>query len=225
MLDVFEDGLHRAFVDHRAHVAVFRRVADGDFFHSGFELFEELVVHALVDDGSGAGGALLALEAECGLRDAFDGGVDIGVGVDDDGVLAAHFKDGALDPELTGSLRGGGLIDMQPHFAGAGKRDVSSFGMCHDGIAEAGAGAGAEVHHAFGHAGFFQQFNELGGDGGGVTGGLQDYGVAADDGSDHQAGHNSAGEIPGRNHRAHAQRNVGERIVLAGQLHRRLGFG
>ena len=36
--------------------------------------------------------------------DAFDGGVDVGVGIDDDRVLAAHLEDGALDPDLAGSL-------------------------------------------------------------------------------------------------------------------------
>jgi hypothetical protein len=38
------------------------------------------------------------------LRDAFDGCIDVGIGVDDDGVFAAHFEDGALDPELAGGL-------------------------------------------------------------------------------------------------------------------------
>ena len=71
-----------------------------DLLDAGFELLEELVVDALVDDGARAGRALLALESECGLRDAFDGGVDVGVGVDDDGVFAAHLEDGALDPDL-----------------------------------------------------------------------------------------------------------------------------
>jgi len=47
-----------------------------------------------------AGRTLLALEAESGGGYAFDGGVDISVGIDDDGVFATHFEDGALDPEL-----------------------------------------------------------------------------------------------------------------------------
>ena len=181
LLDVVENRLHRAFVDHRAHAGVFGGIADGDFFHAGFELFEKLVVDALVDDGAGAGRALLALEAECGLRDAFDGGVDVGIGVDDDGVFAAHFEDGALDPDLAGSLRGGDFVDVQSDFAGAGEGDVASLGMRDDGVAEAGAGAGAEVDHAFGHADFFEQFDELGGDGGRIARRLQDDRVAADD--------------------------------------------
>ena len=39
------------------------------------------------------------------------------------------------------------------------------------------------------------------------------------------AGHDGAGEIPRRNHRADAERNVGQRVALARQLHGRLGFG
>ena len=107
LLDVFEDRLHRAFVDDRAHVGVLGEVADLNLLDAGFELFEELVVDALVDDGARAGGALLSLESECGLRHAFDGGVDVGIGVDDDGVFAAHLEDRALDPDLAGGLRGG----------------------------------------------------------------------------------------------------------------------
>jgi hypothetical protein len=187
-------------------LAVFRGIADGDFFHASFELFEELIVDAFVDDGAGAGRALLTLETECRLRNAFDGGVDVGIGVDDDGVLAAHFKDGALDPELPGSLRGGSFVDVESDFAGAGEGDVARFGMRDDSIAEAGAGAGTEIHHAFGHADFFQQFDKFGGDGRRIARGLQDDCVAADDRGHGHSGHDGAGKIPRRNHRAHAER-------------------
>ena len=104
---IFEDRLHRAFVDDCAHGGVFGDVADLNLLDAGFELFEELVVDALVDDGARAGRALLSLKSECGLGYAFDGGIDVGVGVDDDGVFAAHLEDGALDPDLTGRLRRG----------------------------------------------------------------------------------------------------------------------
>ena len=52
-------------------------------------------------------------KSEGRLGHAFDGGVDIGVGIDDDRVFAAHFKDGALDPDLAGGLGGGDLVDVQ----------------------------------------------------------------------------------------------------------------
>ena len=40
--------------------------------------------------------------------------VDVGVGVDDDGVLAAHLENGALDPDLAGGLRGRDLLMSSP---------------------------------------------------------------------------------------------------------------
>ena len=90
--------------------------------------------------------------------------------------------------------------------------------MLDDGVAEDGAGAGAEVHHAAGEAGFFKDFNELGGDGGSIAGGFQHHRVAGDDGSGCHAGHDGKGEVPGREDRAHAKRNVEELVALAGVL-------
>ena len=72
---------------------------------------------------------------------------------------------------------------------------------------------------------FFKQLDKFGGDGRGIARRLQNYSVAADDGSRRHAGHDGAGEIPRRNYCAYSERNVGERIVLAGHLHGRLGFG
>ena len=89
-------------------------IADLDLLDAGFQLLEELVVDALVDDGARARGTFLSLEPECSLRYAFDRGVDVGIGVDDDGVFAAHFEDRALDPDLAGSLRGGDFLMCSP---------------------------------------------------------------------------------------------------------------
>ena len=50
LLNVFEDGVHRAFIDDRAHVCVFGGIADFDFFHAGFELVEKFIVNAFVHD-------------------------------------------------------------------------------------------------------------------------------------------------------------------------------
>src|ERR1019366_7419435 len=87
-LDIAEDVVHRTFVDDGSHVWVHGGIADGNALDAGFQFLEELVVDALVDDGARTGRAFLALEAESGLGYAFDGGVDIGVRVDDDGVFA-----------------------------------------------------------------------------------------------------------------------------------------
>src|SRR5579864_6458525 len=222
LLDVAEDRLHRAFVDHRAHRGILSDIADLNLLDAGFELLEEFVVDALVDDGARAGRALLALESESGLGNAFDSGIDVGVGIDDDRVFATHFENSALDPKLAGCLRGRGFVDVQSHFARTGEGDVARFGVCDDGVAESGSGAGTEIHHAFGHAGFFEQLNKLGGDGGRVARGLEDHGVAADDRSQRHSSHDGAGKIPRRNYRADAERNVEKRVVLAGQLDGRL---
>ena len=193
------------------------------FSTRAFSFSRNYVVDALVDDGARAGRALLALEAECRLGHAFDGGVEIGVGIHDDGVLAAHFEDRALDPDLAGSLRGRALVDVQADFARSGEGDVAGLGMRHHGIAEAGAGAGTEIHHAFRHAALFQQLDKLRRDGRRIARRLQDHGVAADDRGQRHAGHDGAGKIPRRNHRAHAQRNVDQSVALARHLHRQFG--
>ena len=114
---------------------------------------------------------------------------------------------------------------MQSDFARAGEGDIARLGMGDDGVSEAGAGTGTKIYYAFGHAGFFEKLDELGGDGGGIARRLEDDRVAADDGSHRHAGHDCAREIPRRNHRAHTQRDVGQRIALARQLHWRFSFG
>src|SRR4029077_925064 len=124
--DIAEDVVHRTFVDDGSHAWVLGRVAHGNPLDAGFQFFEEFVVDALVDDGARAGRALLALEAKSRLGYAFDGGIDIGVGVDDDGVFAAHFQNGALDPELAWLLICRGLVDVQSNLARAGEGDVAN---------------------------------------------------------------------------------------------------
>src|SRR5579862_2480761 len=224
LLDVFEDCFHRAFVDHRAHGGVFGDIADLNFLDAGFELFEKLVVDALVNNDTRAGRAFLSLKSKGRLRRTFDGGGDVRVGVNDHGIFAAHFQDGALDPDLSGGLGGGDFVNVQSDFARAGEGDVAGLGMGDDGVAETGSGAGTKIHYAFGHAGFFEQFHKLGGDRGRIARRLQNHRVAADNGGQRHASHNGAGKIPRRNDRAYAQRNVVQGVVFAGQLNRSLRF-
>ena len=94
--------------------------------------------------------------------------------------------------------------------------------MCDDGAAEVRALAGAEIDDAIRQADLFEQLHELGGDGGRVDGRLQDHGVSGDDGRRGHSGHDGEGEVPGRNHRADAERNVAELVALAGELDGRL---
>ena len=111
---------------------------------------------------------------------------------------------------------------MQAHFLGAGKGNEPRLRMRHQRIPEAAAAAGAEVHHAVRHAALFQNLHQLGGDRRRVAGGLQHNRISADDGSHGHAGRDRRRKIPGRNHRAHSERDVPEIIALAGVLNRRL---
>src|ERR1019366_3100323 len=116
-LDVVEDGLHGALVDHRAHAHVVFGQPDGDSFRVGLELFEELAVDILVHHDARTGRALLAREAEGGGGHSFHGGIEIGIGIHHDGVLAAHFEHRALDPDLSLLGRGGARVYVQADIA------------------------------------------------------------------------------------------------------------
>ena len=96
--------------------------------------------------------------------------------------------------------------------------------MLDNGIAEAVAVAGTEVDHAVRQSGFFQNLEKLCSDGRRIARRLQHNRVAAHDGRQRHAAHDRAREIPRRNHRAHAQRDVAQPVALARQLHRSLGF-
>src|SRR5262249_16226570 len=119
----------------------------------------------LVDDGAGAGGTFLSLKAKCGGGHAFDSGVEVGIGVNDDGIFSTHLEDRALDPFLAGTVRGGTLVDVKPDLLRAGESNKAGLRMLDQAGAEAGAGAGAEIHNAVGHAGFLQDLKKLGSDG------------------------------------------------------------
>src|SRR5579871_1432118 len=139
LLNVSQDGFYRAFVDDSAHVGVLGGIAYMDSFDACLQLLEEFVVDALVNNRARTGRALLSLESESGSGNAFHGGIDVRVGVDDDGVLAAHLEDGALDPDLPGALFRGGFVDVQSDLAGSSEGDVASLGMGDDGVTEGGA--------------------------------------------------------------------------------------
>src|ERR1035437_3034164 len=69
--------------------------------------------------------------------------------------------------------------------------------MRHDRIAEAGSGTRAEIHHALGHARFFEQLDKLCGDRGGIARRLQDDGVATDDRCERHPSINAQGKFHG----------------------------
>lgn len=128
--DVVQDGGFGAGIDDGADVSAWQqRIADGEGSGGFDEAFDEdfggfaVGPGGIDDDAAGAGGAFLALEAEGGVADAEDGFVEIGAGVDDDGVFAAHLADDFLDVALAvgdiGHARG--LEDVEADFERAGE--------------------------------------------------------------------------------------------------------
>src|SRR6266853_1046226 len=86
--------------------------------------------------------------------------------------------------------------------------------MLDEGIADSGAGAGDEVERFFGNAGFVCNFDEFGGDGHSVAGGLEHHGVPGCERGHRHAGHDGGRKVPWWNYDAYAERDVYEIIFL-----------
>src|ERR1019366_6446089 len=177
--DVFEDGLARARADHRAHVVggIIRR-PDREFSGSLLNFGQELVVDFGIHDRARTSRALLALIAE--RRSDYSVGrlIEITLAIDDDRVLAAHFGDDTLDPELAGLMPGGQFVDAQTHVARSGERDETGLGMLDQDVADRRAASGDERKAARGEAGSEEHFGEFGGNGRGLARGFYDHHVA-----------------------------------------------
>ena len=103
-------------------------------------LLDELVVDLLLDEEAAAGAAALALVEEEGEVRAFDGRVEIGVGEDDVGALAAELERDALEVRA-----GGGLHDQLADLGAAGEGDLVDVVVLGDGRAGGLAVAGDDV--------------------------------------------------------------------------------
>src|SRR5690606_28822970 len=112
------------------------------------DALDDLVVDILVDDGARAGRALLTLEAEGGDDDALDGRVDVGLVVDDDGVLAAHLGGDALEVLLAGLELRGALVDADADGLGAGEGHETGLRVVDERVADLLTAAGQEVDDA-----------------------------------------------------------------------------
>ena len=216
-LDVLENLFVSAlFADGAVPVGEVLRGTGLDLLRALDDEGEEFVVDVGVHDETRTGAALLTLEAEGGGDDLLGGEFEIGVIVDEDSVLAAHFEHRALQPELAGMHHGGALEDALADFHRAGEGDEAGQRVIDDGVTDGAAGAWQEVDDTRGQAGFFEDFHETVGDHGGNRRGLQQDGVAGDEGGGGHADHDGAREIPRRNDDADAEGNVVEIVFFAG---------
>src|SRR5437867_496587 len=108
------DAAVRLLVNDRTHSHLtIDRVADAQTCSTFYEPLDERLVHLLAHDGPGTRGALLALKPERRSNDTIRRCIEVGLVVDDDGILAAELENGALDPDLTGLYLRGSRV--QPH--------------------------------------------------------------------------------------------------------------
>ena len=117
---------------------------------------DERVVDRLVAEHARGGRALLAGEQERGLDERGHDVVEVGVGVHDHAVLAAHLGDDALEVLLAGRGLGGGAHDVEPDLVRAGERDRVHARVAHERGADV-ALAGQQRERARRHAGFAQR--------------------------------------------------------------------
>ena len=186
---------------------------------------EDGFIDALDDDRARAGRALLPLKSEGRGDDSRRRVVQVRVRVNDDGILAAHLGDDALDPDLPVVDFRRALDDAQPDLLRSREGDVARLRVVNDHVAHLAARPGHEVDDARGDARLFQKLEELVGDGRRVRRGLQDDGVSGDERGGGHPRHDGEREVPRRDDDADAERNVFEPIVLALDTRQRLRRG
>ena len=190
--DVAEHGLELCFIGAGGPCedAGFHTIAHFEGFSFCHEFRYEFIVDRRLDDGSAGGGALLAGGSEGRVHDGVDCVIEIGVFENDGGVLAPHFQ---LRREFARSY---GVVDVVAHTAGTGEGDGAHGGVVDEGVANFAAGAGDDVEDAFREARFDERFGETEGAGWREGRGLDDDGVAANQGWRHFPCRDGYGEIP-----------------------------
>ena len=94
--------------DHRRDVdAEALRLVDQELVDGAVQALDQRVRDPVVDERAGGGRALLAREAERAVDERGDDVVEVGVGVHDHAVLAAHLGHDALEVALAGRELGG----------------------------------------------------------------------------------------------------------------------
>ena len=175
----------------------------------------------LVDEHARRRRALLPGVAERRLDDRRDGLVEVGVGVDDDAVLAAHLGDDALElaraaarrrRRVRRSSRPTGPEPVNAIVATSGWRASA---------APASPSPGSSAIAPGRHAARAQRLDDAQPAARRLLGGLQDDGVA---GRERRGGHahrDREREVPRRDDRADAARRVAQLVALAGHLQQR----
>ena len=149
VVDEARDGRAVLGGDQRAHLGrLVARVADLHVRGRLGEEAREAVVGAALDEDARAGAAVLAGVVEDGVGRGGGGALEVGVGEDHVGGLAAELERDALDRV------GGAAHDSDADLGRAGEADLGDVGVLDEPLADDGAFADEDVHDAFGDAGF-----------------------------------------------------------------------
>ena len=159
----------------------------------------------LVAEHARGGRALLAGEVEGGVDERGHDLVEVGVGVDDDRVLAAHLGHHALEVALAVGHLGGGADDLEPDLVRAGEGDRVHARVLDQRGADV-ALARQQRQRLGRHARLAQRLHEDRRAAGRLLGRLEQHRVAGREaGGDHPE-RDRDGEVPGRDHRDDAAR-------------------
>ena len=137
------------------------------------QLLDELIVDLFLDEQPAAGAAALALVEEQAEVGALDGGVEVGVGEDDVGALAAQLQADALEVAL-----GGRLHDDLAGRVFAGEGDLVDVHVAAEGGAGGRAVAGHDVDDAVGKPASWASCGDAQGGQRRLLGRLEDDGAA-----------------------------------------------
>ena len=196
-----------------------RTVADLQRFYRVDERGDELVVDAVFDNDAARGGAFLSRREHRRVDGAADGLLEIGVGENDGGVLAAHFELNAQSPRRR--------LRMQRPADRARARErhrFHRFGVDH-GLSDLAARAADEVDDAAGDAGLMAGFGDppTAQRRGGRR--FHEHGIARDQRRSQLPGRDGAGEIPGVDLGHDSQRTAHriheDAVALGGDQHAR----
>ena len=197
---VARDALLRLALDHRRDVDLgVGRLADVQHLDRARQPLDQRVVDRLVGEHPRGRRALLARVVERGLHERGHDVVEVGVGVHDHAVLAAHLGHDALQVPLAGRHLRRAAHDLQPDRARAGERDRVHARVADELRADRPL-AGQQRQRARRQAGLAQRAHDRERARRRLLGGLEDDRVAGrQPGRDHPERDRDR-EVPGRDH-------------------------
>src|SRR6266702_321843 len=212
-IDVAENGFHLLLADDRTDLDVFiQSVTEAKLFGAGHELIDEALVHAFLNNDAAGGCAALSGGAESSPECAFEREFEIGIVEHDHRILAAVFERAALEGACAT------LADDASYLARSGEGDGADQGVLHERRADLSSVSGDDVDDTGRDSGLSERADEVKDRERRVLCGLDDAGVAGDEGREEFPGRNCHGEVPRTDHSDNTDRIAGTHGKFVGQF-------